>query len=96
MLRNIVYSNPHWSLVYENGVIRDTRDISDTSFLYQGDDDWDFEPDQDDFSEIEDAGDFGNDEDFVEPAPPQPPQRRAEPKQPKFSTGLKRSKSKEI
>jgi hypothetical protein len=95
MLRKVISSHPHWSLVFENGVIRDTRDVSDTSFLYQGDDDWDFESDQENFDDLENAGDFGSDEDFVEPAPPQPPQRRAEPRQPKFSTGLKRSKKSE-
>ena len=87
MLRKVISSHPHWSLVYENGVIRDTRDVSDTSFLYQ-DDDWDFESDQESFD------DFGNDEDFVEPAPlpPPVPLRRSEPKQPRFSDGLRRSK----
>jgi len=93
-LRSIIYGHPHWSLVIENGVIRDTRDVSDTSFLYQDDDDWDFESDQESFDDLENVGDFGSDEDFVEPAPPLP-QRRSEPRQPKFSTGLKRSKKSE-
>lgn len=85
MLRNIIYSNPHWSLVYENGVIRDTRDISDTSFLYQ-DDDWGFESDQDSFDDV----DFV---DFVEPAPVS--RRRSEVKLPRVSSGLRRSKPSE-
>lgn len=94
-LRFIIEKHPHWSLVIENGVIRDTRDISDTSFLYQ-DDDWSFEPDQESFDDLDNAGDY-DDEDFEEPAPlpPSRPQRRSEPKQPRFSSGLRRSKRSE-
>jgi hypothetical protein len=90
-MRNIIMDNPQWHLALEHGVIRDTRDDSDISFLYQ--DEWD---QTDDYEDIENAGEIeGYEDQFEEPAPPPPPpppKRRAEPKTPIVTTGLRRSK----
>lgn len=89
-LRRIMKDNPQWHLTIDNGVMRDTRDSSDASFLYQ--DEWD---QADDYEDIENVGEIEDFEDQFEEPAPAPPKRRAEPKTPIFTTGLRRSKPKE-